>query len=120
MRAVRGTRSAVDSPLPDYLTEALAHVAPDTSGAPAQYTPELTTADPERLAAVFSTVDGQVYGAGDTDVELTIQSICKPFTYALALADRGFDAVLAKVGVEPSRRRSTSCRWNARDVRSTP
>jgi glutaminase len=92
----------VQSPVPDYLTEALAHVAPDTSGATAQYIPELASTDPERLAAVFATVDGEVYGAGDDDVELTIQSISKPFTYALALADRGFDAVLARVGVEPS------------------
>ena len=90
------------SPIPDYLVEALDGVATDTSGAPAGYIPELALADPERMAAVFATVDGEVYGAGDTDVEFTIQSISKPFVYALALADRGFDAVLAKVGVEPS------------------
>jgi glutaminase len=90
------------SPILDYLTEVLADVAPDTSGAPADYIPELATADPERLGAVFAMVDGAVYGAGDVDIEFTIQSISKPFTYALALADRGFDAVLAKVGVEPS------------------
>jgi glutaminase len=90
------------SPIPDYLTEALRDVAPNTSGAPAQYIPELALADPDRLAAVFATVDGEVYGGGDTDVEFTIQSISKPFTYALALADRGFDAVLDKVDVEPS------------------
>ena len=90
------------SPIPDYLIEALDDVAPDTSGSPAAYIPELATADPDRLAAVFATIDGEVYGAGDVDVEFTIQSISKPFTYALALADRGFDAVLAKVGVEPS------------------
>lgn len=90
------------SPIPDYLTEALEDVASDTSGAPAGYIPELAAADPERLAAVFTTVDGEVYGTGDVDVEFTIQSISKPFTYALALADRGSDAVLAKVGVEPS------------------
>lgn len=90
------------SPIPDYLTEALEGVASDTSGAPAGYIPELAAADPERLGAVFATVDGEVYGAGDIDVEFTIQSISKPFTYSLALADRGFDAVLAKVGVEPS------------------
>jgi hypothetical protein len=83
----------VESPVPDHLEEALAT---------AQYISELATADPERLAAVFATVDGRVYGAGDTDVELTIRSIFKPFTYALALADRGFDAVLAEVGVEQS------------------
>ena len=90
------------SPIPDYLAEALAGVASNTSGAPANYIPELARADPERLAAVFATVDGQIYGAGDLDAEFTIQSISKPFTYALALTDRGFDAVLAKVGVEPS------------------
>lgn len=90
------------SMIPDYLAEALEDVAPDTSGAPAGYIPELATAEPERLGAALATVDGEVYGSGDVDVEFTIQSISKPFAYALALADRGFDAVLAKVGVEPS------------------
>ncbi len=90
------------SPIPDYLTETLGDIASDTSGAPADYIPELATADPERLGAAFAMVDGAVYGAGDVDVEFTIQSISKPFAYALALADRGFDPVLAKVGVEPS------------------
>ena len=90
------------SPIPDYLAETLSDIAPDTSGAPAGYIPELAAADPERLGAVFAMVDGAVYGAGDVDIEFTIQSISKPFTYALALADRGFDTVLAKVGVEPS------------------
>ncbi|WP_199254634.1 glutaminase [Mycolicibacterium mengxianglii] len=90
------------SPIPDYLTEVLADFASDTSGAPAGYIPELATADPERLGAVFAMVDGAVYGAGDVDIEFTMQSISKPFTYALALADRSFGTVLAKVGVEPS------------------
>ena len=90
------------SMIPDYLAEALGEVAADTSGAPAGYIPQLATADPDLLGAVFATVDGEVYGAGDVDVEFSIQSISKPFAYALALADRGFDAVLAKVGVEPS------------------
>ena len=66
------------SPVPDSLTEALACVAPDTSGAVAQDIPQLATAHPDRLAAAFATVDGEVYDAG------------------------GFDAVLAEVGVEPS------------------
>jgi glutaminase A len=39
---------------------------------------------------------------GDSRVRFTIQSMPKPFTYGLALQDRGFDAVDAKVGVEPS------------------
>lgn len=90
------------SMIPDYLAEALEDVAPDTSGAPAGYIPELAAADPECLAAALATVDGETYGAGDVDAEFTIQSISKPFAYALAIADRGFDAVLARVGVEPS------------------
>jgi glutaminase len=88
--------------IPDYLDGALADVEADASGETAGYIPELAAADPERLGAVFATVDGEVYGAGDVDVEFTIQSISKPFTYALALFDRGFAPVLARVGVEPS------------------
>ncbi|MDO3647732.1 glutaminase [Nocardia mangyaensis] len=92
----------MQSMIPDYLAEVLAAVESDTSGELAGYIPELAAADPDRLGAAFATVDGEVYGAGDIDTEFTIQSISKPFTYALALSDRGFDPVLAKVGVEPS------------------
>ncbi|WP_313959778.1 glutaminase [Microbacterium paludicola] len=88
--------------VPDYLEGVLADVRQDASGQPAQYIPELAAADPDRLAAVFATVDGRVYGAADSDAEFTIQSISKPFVYALALADRGFAPVLDKIGVEPS------------------
>ncbi|GAB2792548.1 glutaminase [Streptomyces chlorus] len=88
--------------IPDYLAEVLREVESDTSGEPAGYIPELAAADPERLGAAFAMIDGEVYGAGNIDIEFTIQSISKPFIYALALSDRGFDPVLAKVGVEPS------------------
>ncbi|MFL1376703.1 MULTISPECIES: glutaminase [unclassified Nocardiopsis] len=90
------------SPIPDYLVEALESVESDGSGALADYIPELAGADPERLGTAFATVDGEVYAAGDADHAFTIQSISKPFAYALAVADRGLDAVLEKVGVEPS------------------
>ncbi|MGW6588725.1 glutaminase [Streptomyces sp. MCL20-2] len=92
----------MQSIIPDYLTEVLEAVHPDTSGELAAYIPELAAADPDRLGAAFAMVDGEVYGSGDIDTEFTIQSISKPFVYALALADRGFDPVIAKVGVEPS------------------
>ncbi|GLU49018.1 glutaminase [Nocardiopsis ansamitocini] len=88
--------------IPDYLAEALGDVESDRSGEPAGYIPELAAADPERLGVAFAMTDGEVYGAGDIDMEFTIQSISKPFVYALALSDRGFGPVLAKVGVEPS------------------
>nr|WP_275404235.1 MULTISPECIES: glutaminase A [unclassified Streptomyces] len=77
-------------------------VEADTSGEQAGYIPELARADPDVLAAAFVTVDGETYGAGGTRTAFTIQSVSKPFVYALALADRGFDAGLGRVGVEPS------------------
>ncbi|GAB3249447.1 glutaminase A [Arthrobacter pigmenti] len=92
----------MQSPIPDYLTEVLGECAADTSGAPADYIPELAAAKPDLFGIALSTVDGTVYRTGDTDVEFTIQSISKPFIYALAIADQGLDAVLEKVGVEPS------------------
>ena len=48
------------------------------------------------------TADGHVYEVGDTDLEFTIQSISKPFVFGMALEDQGRDAVLERVGVEPS------------------
>ena len=39
---------------------------------------------------------------GDSDQTFTIQSISKPFVYGIALEDNGREAVLAKVGVEPT------------------
>lgn len=92
----------IGSVVSDYLDDALRHVEADTSGSLAEYIPELADAEPERLGAVFAMTDGTIYGAGDIDSPFTIQSISKPFVYALALAERGFDEVLAKVGVEPS------------------
>lgn len=98
----RSERKPMRSPITDYLTEALDGVRDDDSGELAGYIPELASADPGRLAAVFATADGETYSAGDAEVAFTIQSISKPFVYALAIADRGLDAVLEKVGVEPS------------------
>ena len=83
------------SPIPSYLDEVLQSVAADRTGVLANYIPE-------RLGASIAMVDGELYASGDTDSLFTIQSISKPFVYALALADRGFERVLDKVGVEPS------------------
>ncbi|MFD3593967.1 glutaminase A [Nocardia sp. NPDC058640] len=74
----------------------------DTSGAPADYIPELAAVDPDAFGLCLATADGLVYEVGDTDVGFTIQSISKPFTYALALADRGVDGVAQHIDVEPS------------------
>jgi glutaminase len=71
-------------------------------GAIATYIPELAKANPDWFAICVVTADGQIYEIGDADREFTIQSVSKPFVYGLALEDHGRDAVLTKVGVEPT------------------
>ena len=90
------------SPIPDYLNQVLEHVRPLDGGAPASYIETLAKADTSKLAVALAMVDGQVYSAGDDAVEFSIQSISKAFVYAIAIEDAGLEAVLAKIGVEPS------------------
>lgn len=91
----------MQSPVPGYLAKVL-ESSETSDGAVADYIPELASVDPERAAIALATVDGTVYAQGDADTVFSIQSMSKPFTYALALSDLGIDAVGAKVGVEPS------------------
>ena len=85
-----------------YLDQIVAEYAGVTDGALADYIPELTEVDPSRFGLTLSSSDGFLYESGDARTEFTIQSISKPFTYALALDQVGEDAVDAKIGVEPS------------------
>ena len=85
-----------------YLDQLVAEYAPVGDGALADYIPELTTVDPTGFGLTISSSDGFLYESGDARTEFTIQSISKPFTYALALDRVGQQAVDAKIGVEPS------------------
>ncbi|WP_082748603.1 glutaminase [Nocardioides jensenii] len=89
------------SPIPDYLAAVLDACSPDADSV-ADYIPELAAADPDRLGICVATPDGAVYDAGDAQVEFTVQSMSKPFVYALAIAEIGLAAVLEKIDVEPS------------------
>jgi glutaminase len=86
----------------EYLDRIRAQHADVDDGALASYIPELTRVDPDGFGLSLSSADGFIYQSGDARVEFTIQSISKPFTYALALDRIGQDAVDAKIGVEPS------------------
>ena len=90
------------TPVPDYLLEIRDACSNGDAGRLADYIPELAAVDPDRFAVAACTMDGIVYTAGDADAEFTIQSMSKPFVYALALRDRGIEAVLEKVEVEPA------------------
>ena len=85
-----------------YLDQLIAEFASVEDGALADYIPELTQVDPTGFGLTVSSADGFLYESGDARTEFTIQSISKPFTYALALAESGEDAVDARIGVEPS------------------
>jgi glutaminase len=72
------------------------------AGSVATYIPELGKANPDHFGICVVTVDGQVFCAGDAAEEFTIQSICKPFAFQLALEQCGREDTLKRVGVEPS------------------
>ena len=90
------------SPVSTYLERLHRDWLPDRSGAVADYIPPLALADPDHFGIAVTTTEGHSYEVGDSRERFTIQSMSKPFTYGLALADRGFEAVDGKVGVEPS------------------
>lgn len=89
------------NPVQDYLEQIVAQCG-DAGGEVAGYIPELAAADPDRFSLCLATVDGQVYEVGESDHRYSIQSMSKPFTYALGLHDQGIEAVARKVDVEPS------------------
>ena len=68
--------------------------------------PPTSPSSPRRIptgsAICLATTDGHVYEVGDSGQPFTIQSISKPFVYGLALEDRGREAVLRRIGVEPT------------------
>lgn len=74
----------------------------DLPGAVADYIPQLAKADPERFGIATVSIAGHSYGGGDHRYPFTIQSISKPFVYALALQQLGIEAVCERIGVEPS------------------
>jgi glutaminase len=99
---VRGIRTAV-SPFRSTLREMHDNYRALADGQVADYIPELAMADPAWFGvAVAGAPDGQLFEAGNTEQEFTIQSISKPFVFGLALEDHGREAVSARVGVEPT------------------
>lgn len=101
MSAVEDIRT-LESPIEHYLKELITEFQSNKKGAIADYIPELAKANSDWFGIALTTVDGQIYQVGDSQQEFTIQSISKPFTYALTLDEYGIDHVLGKVGVEPS------------------
>ncbi|MBB5868960.1 glutaminase [Allocatelliglobosispora scoriae] len=86
----------------DTLTELHDRLRTLDEGTVADYIPQLATVDRRLFGLALVSMDGHLYTAGDADVPCTIQSVSKPFVYALALADLGLAEVSRRVGAEPS------------------
>jgi glutaminase len=85
-----------------YLDQLHQQFAGVDAGAVASYIPELCKANPAWFGIAVATVDGHVYQVGDTRQPFSIQSISKPFTYGIALEDKGEKMVGSRIDVEPS------------------
>jgi glutaminase len=76
-------------PLLRFLNGCHEEFAAETGGEVADYIPELGKADPAHFGISLATLDGHVYEVGDTSVPFTVQSMSKPFVFALALDTLG-------------------------------
>lgn len=74
----------------------------DRGGHVADYIPQLKRVNPDQYGISVCTVDGQRYNIGDTNVDFSVQSCCKPINYGIALESLGEEYVHKYVGREPS------------------
>jgi glutaminase len=100
-------------PLLRFLDRCHADYSAETSGNVADYIPELGKADAAHFGISLATLDGHVYEVGDSRIPFTIQSMSKPFVFALALDTLGAGRVESAIGVEPSGDPFNSIRLNA-------
>jgi glutaminase len=68
-------------------------------GKVATYIPALADADPERFAIAVASTGGQMFAAGETRHAFSIQSLSKPFLYALICEAIGERQAREKLGV---------------------
>jgi glutaminase len=71
-------------------------------GANADYIPILGTVPSDLFGVVIITREGEIYSAGELTYEFSIQSVAKPFTASLIMAEQGPRAIREKIGVEPT------------------
>ncbi|MEU0148178.1 glutaminase A [Streptomyces sp. NPDC006288] len=86
----------------DALRDLHARFAGVREGERADYIPELARSDADDFGLALVSMDGHRYSAGAAGTPFTLQSVSKPFVYALALSSLGLDEVGRWVGAEPS------------------
>lgn len=68
-------------------------VSPSEYSQVATYIPQLARSDPKTWAIAVCTVDGQRRSWGAAQVPFCLQSVSKPFTYAIAMDELGAEEV---------------------------
>jgi glutaminase len=91
-----------DEALQQAVDKAYAEFKDVKEGANADYIPILATVPSDLFGVVIVTREGKVFKAGDVDYRFSIQSVSKPFTAALIMAQQNPEAVRDKIGVEPT------------------
>ncbi|WP_295391665.1 glutaminase A [uncultured Thiodictyon sp.] len=81
------------------VAEAHARFQSNDGGRVADYIPALAQVPSQRFGICLAGVSGQCFTAGDADVEFTIQSISKPFVFALICQTIGEDEARLRLGV---------------------
>ena len=81
------------------ITEAYRRYRSVDEGNVADYIPALARTRRELFGLCVAGVNGTVYSAGDDDYEFSIQSIAKPFVFALVCQALGGSEVRRKIGV---------------------
>jgi glutaminase len=99
------------------LWNAYAHDEDDATTDPIS---SLNRADEVAGAAAVATVDGQLATFGDGRASFTIQSVCKPVNYGLALEHHGREFVHSRVGREPSCLRYDAVALNSAGIPHNP
>jgi glutaminase len=81
------------------VSEAYERYRADGSGTVADYIPVLGNASPDLFGICVVGARGGTFGIGDVDTTFSIQSVSKPFVYALVCDQIGYDAARHRLGV---------------------
>lgn len=86
------------------VNEVYARYGTNDEGANASHYPALERVPRGLFGVCVSTVDGQLYFAGDADYEFSIMSVAKPFTFALVAQAVGIAEARARLGLNATGR----------------
>jgi glutaminase len=81
------------------LTEAFHEYRHLNDGAVADYIPHLAAADPDLFGVAIAATTGQVLQVGDATHEFSVQSVSKPFVFALVCDALGAEEARSRLGV---------------------